>query len=111
MKVSLLLPPALLKAAKLKATQDEKTLEDWLLSLIRENVQDDQPVALTALDWGRIDSRIDQRIVFLERQVEALADKVTFLLREQPSLQTSKRKNLENDSTFDRALTPLAKTN
>ncbi|MGA7933825.1 MAG: hypothetical protein WCA35_09785, partial [Kovacikia sp.] len=79
-----------MKAAKLKAAQDEKTLEDWLLSLIQKNVQDDQPVELMALDWGRIDSRIDHRIAFLERQVEALANKVGILLHEQQSFQDSK---------------------
>jgi len=109
-KVSLLFSPALLKAAKLKAAENEQSLEDWLLSLVQKQLQDNQAGTMTALDWGRVDSRIDQRIVFLERQVEALADNLELVLREQKPLRTLTRKSLDHDSALGGGLTCLVKT-
>lgn len=79
--VKLTLSRELFKAAKLRAKQEDKTLEDWLLDLIEQEL--DNQSSVRADDWGRIDHRIDQRTVFLERRLDGLAEKIDRLCRQQ----------------------------
>lgn len=39
------------------------------------------------LEWGRIDSCIDQRTIFLERRIDILAERLDQLLKQQPSVE------------------------
>jgi hypothetical protein len=80
-KVSLTLPPDLLKAAKLRAEQEGKSVPNWIADLVQAVLQDDILAQPTALDWGRIDSRIDQRTAFVDRRLEAIERKVEALQR------------------------------
>lgn len=76
-KVKLSLPANLFQLAVSKAEQEDQTLEAWLSSLIEQNLQSQDPVH--PLDWGRIDSRIDQRTVFLEQRIDVLAERLNQL--------------------------------
>lgn len=80
-KVSFTLSPDVLKAAKLRAEQESKSVPDWISDLMQAVLQDDMPAQPTALDWGRIDSRIDQRTASLDRRLEAIERKVEALQR------------------------------
>ena len=82
-KVDLLLPPELYRAAKSRAAEDSQPLAEWILDLIRKQLQDEAKLSSVALNWGRIDDRIDQRTAALERQVEVLTSKIEHLLKEQ----------------------------
>lgn len=83
-KVDLLLPPELYKAAKVRAMEGNQPLAEWVVDLIRKQLQDEAKQTAVALDWGRIDARIDQRTAALERQVELLTRKIEHLLKEKP---------------------------
>ncbi|HEY9658966.1 MAG TPA: hypothetical protein V6C65_10975 [Allocoleopsis sp.] len=82
-KVDLLLPPELYKAAKVRAMEDSQPLAEWIAELVRKQLQDEAKQTAVALDWGRIDDRIDQRTAALERQIEMLSRKIEHLLKEQ----------------------------
>lgn len=85
-KVDIYLPPALYKAAKLQAMQAGQSVQDWFVCLVETAIQRAEPnPSISALDWGRIDSRIDQRTGMLERQIEHLAQQVQQLSDEQRS--------------------------
>jgi hypothetical protein len=99
-KITLSLSSDLFKAAKLRAAQTDQSLTDWIVDLIREELQRESQDVITGLDWGRIDSRIDQRTAALERQLELLTSKVDYLLDErshQP--QTDDRPLILNPSS------------
>lgn len=97
-KVTLLCPPELYKAAKLKAAENNQSLAEWVVDLIREQCQDESKHTSTALDWGRIDDRIDQRTAILERQIEILTEKIEYLLKEQVSQRSLEKQNFMLDS-------------
>lgn len=80
-KVKLVLAADLFKAATAQADRTGQTLEDWLLSLVEQHIQGKDRVQ--PLDWGRIDSRIDQRTIFLERRIDVLAERVARLIEQQ----------------------------
>jgi hypothetical protein len=70
-KIDLLLPEELFKALKLKANQTEQPISAWILDLITRELQSEVS-AIQPSDWGRIDSRIDQRTIFLEHKIDHL---------------------------------------
>lgn len=80
-KIKLFLSSDLYKLAKEKANQTDKTLEEWICSLIEAETQGMS--AERALDWGRIDSRIDQRTAVIEHQLETLESRIAHLVKEQ----------------------------
>jgi hypothetical protein len=82
-KIKLVFSPEIYKAAKAKADQEGQTLEDWLMAIVQQQLQ--SPEAIQALNWGRIDSRIDQRTIFLERRLDVLADRIDQLSRQLPA--------------------------
>lgn len=86
-KVDLLFPHDLYKAAKSRAAQADQPLAEWVVDVIRQHVQDEAQHTSVALDWGRIDDRIDQRTAALERQIELLTKKVEQLTAEPASQQ------------------------
>jgi hypothetical protein len=90
-KVELSVSLELFKAAKLKADEENQSLPDWIIGLIQSKLQQEEAQVITSLDLGRIDSRIDQRTAYLERQIEELVRKVELLLSEHklqpPNLQ------------------------
>jgi hypothetical protein len=75
-KLDIQLSVEVYKAAKTKAAQAGQPLSEWVASLIAAVLQQEEPEAISALDWGRIDSRIDQRTALLERQIEKLTNQV-----------------------------------
>ncbi|NET38171.1 MAG: hypothetical protein F6K19_40265 [Cyanothece sp. SIO1E1] len=99
-KVNLAIPPELLKAAKQRATEEGKTLTDWLIGLMQSELQAPQPQLTTALDWGRIDSRIDQRTAHLERQLEALSNRLEKLLSDPRVQRQSEERSLCSNSSM-----------
>jgi len=99
-KVKLVFSPELFKAAKSRAALAGQPLEDWVLALIEQHVYDKEPVQ--ALDWGRIDSRIDQRTIFLERRLEVLAKRVDQLLKQ--SLLSTEAMTQSLDESLDDAI-------
>ena len=82
-KIKLQLSPEILQAAKNKADLEEKTLEDWLLEVILLRLQQDNRNSVHPLDWGRIDSRIDQRTASLEKQIDTLQERIDCLFQKQ----------------------------
>lgn len=82
-KIKLQLPVEILQAAKHKADLEEKTLEDWLFEVILMRLQQDNRNSVHPLDWGRIDSRIDQRTASLEKQIDTLQERIDCLLQKQ----------------------------
>lgn len=85
-KLTLQLPTDLLKAAKCRAQAQEQTLAEWVLQLIQQDLQAQEAPVIPASDWGRIDSRIDQRTAFLERRLDLLATQMQSLMSESPEL-------------------------
>lgn len=75
-KLDIQIPAEVYKAAKTKAAQEGKPISEWIIALIQSAVQQEEPQAISALDWGRIDSRIDERTALLERQIEKLTNQV-----------------------------------
>jgi TolA-binding protein len=90
-KIKLQLPSEILQAAKTKANLEEKTLEDWLFDLILMRLQQDNRNSVHPLDWGRIDSRIDQRTASLEKQIDTLQERIDRL--QQHSVHDAAEKN------------------
>lgn len=81
-KIELMLPAELLKAAKQKAGEADQSVSDWILDLIFQKIQDPEQSVMHSLDWGRIDSRIDQRTAFLEQKIESLSAELYALLQQ-----------------------------
>ncbi len=75
-KLDIQIPVEVYQAAKTKAAQEGKSISAWVAFLIQSAVQQEEPQAISALDWGRIDSRIDGRTALLEGQIEKLTNQV-----------------------------------
>lgn len=75
-KLDIQIPVEVYKVAKTKAAQEGKSISEWVTFLIQSAIQQEEPQAISALDWGRIDSRIDERTAMLERRIEELAKQV-----------------------------------
>jgi hypothetical protein len=109
-KIKLVFSPDLYRAAKIKADQAGQTLEAWLMTIVLQQL--DSSDSIPALDWGRIDSRIDQRTVFLERRLDVLADRLDQLCKHRPAdwsdLSTSATSAMgaTDDSPVDFCLSP-----
>jgi hypothetical protein len=82
-KIKLVFSPDIYRAAKSKADQAGQTLEAWLMTIVLQQL--DPSDSIPALDWGRIDSRIDQRTIFLERRLDVLADRIDQLCKQMPT--------------------------
>ena len=114
-KVEIQLPSEVYKTAKLQATQDGKSLPEWIATLVEAATQTTESSAaepqtaesqtISPLDWGRIDSRIDQRIAMVERHVEKLAEQVAKLSTKQLS---SEQLSTERVSTEQTVQSPLS---
>jgi hypothetical protein len=90
-KVKLVFAEDLFQSATAEATQKGQTLEEWLLSLVEQHLLElphQGKAAVQPLDWGRIDSRIDQRTIFLERRIDVLAERIDQLVKQQPQPQS-----------------------
>jgi hypothetical protein len=94
-KIKLFVPPEIYRLAKAKAEREGKTLEEWLTAIMVQQLHKDTP-----LDWGRIDSRIDQRTISLEHRLDNLAEQLDRL----------SRCFFEGDSTGPESLTRVAHT-
>jgi hypothetical protein len=82
-KIKLVFPPDLYRAAKAKADQSGQTLEEWLMAIVHQQLESSETIP--PLDWGRIDSRIDQRTIFLERRLDVLSERLDQLCKHLPA--------------------------
>jgi hypothetical protein len=82
-KLEIKLPTEVYKIIKLKASEENQSVQEWITTLVEAAIQTAPQSDISALDWGRIDSRIDQRTAMLEQQVDRLSVQIEQLLTKQ----------------------------